>query len=139
MIPATARAAQPATRWQREWRDAVVRLAKRLGLGGRLAVERGFLPKAVDGLLAVDEALDLTPLLRRARATKTEAELAILARCAEAVAIGQSAFLDTIRPGRSELAVFADVRCAIEEFAGCRRIRWASGCQYFSVASPSGV
>ncbi|MGD9508705.1 MAG: M24 family metallopeptidase [Geminicoccaceae bacterium] len=106
--------------YHQEWRDAVGRLAKRLGLGGRLAVERGFLPKAVDGLLDVDEALDLTPLLRRARATKTEAELAVLARCAEAVAIGQRRFLETVRPGRSELAVFADVRCAMEEFAGCR-------------------
>ena len=43
-----------------------------------------------------------------------------LRRCAEAVAIGQRAFLDSVRPGRSELAVFADIRCAIEEFAGCR-------------------
>ena len=43
-----------------------------------------------------------------------------LARCAEAVAIGQRVFLDSVRPGRSELAVFADIRCAIEEFAGCR-------------------
>jgi Xaa-Pro aminopeptidase len=68
----------------------------------------------------VDEALDLTPQLRRARATKTAAELATLARCAEAVAIGQRVFLETVRPGRSELSVFADVRCAIEEFAGCR-------------------
>jgi Xaa-Pro dipeptidase len=58
--------------------------------------------------------------LRRARATKTAAELAALARCAEAVAIGQRVFLDTVRPGRSELAVFADVRRAIEEFAGRR-------------------
>ena len=106
--------------YHQEWRDAVGRLAKRLGLVGRLAVERGFLPKAVDGLLAVDETLDLTSHLRRARATKTEAELAILGRCAEAVAIGQRAFLETVQPGRSELAVFADVRCAIEEFAGCR-------------------
>jgi Xaa-Pro dipeptidase len=106
--------------YHREWRDAVGRLAKRLGLGGRLAVERGRLPKAIDPLLAVDEALDLTPHLRRARATKTAAELATLVRCAEAVAIGQRAFLETVRPGRSELAVFADVRCAIEEFAGCR-------------------
>ncbi|MFO1035306.1 MAG: Xaa-Pro peptidase family protein [Geminicoccaceae bacterium] len=106
--------------YQAGWREAVGRLAKRLGLGGRLAAERGFLPKSLDGLLAVDNAPDLTPHLRRARATKTGAELATLARCAEAVAIGQRVFLETARAGRSELAVFADVRCAMEEFAGCR-------------------
>ena len=102
------------------WREAVRRLVQRLGVGGRIAGERGFVPAGLDGVLEVDGSLDLSPGLSRARATKTAAELATLQRCAQAVAIGQRRFLDVVRPGRSELAVFADVRCAIEEFAGCR-------------------
>lgn len=102
------------------WREAVRRLAERLGVGGRIAGERGFVPAGLEGLLAIDGALDLSEGLRRARATKTAAELATLQHCAEAVALGQRTFLDVVRPGRSELAVFADIRCAIEQFAGCR-------------------
>jgi Xaa-Pro dipeptidase len=102
------------------WADAVRRLLGRLGVGGRIACERGFAPAGLADLVPVDPALDLVPGLRRARAVKTPAELAALTRSAEAAAIGQRAFLDAVRPGRSELAVFADVRCAIEEFAGCR-------------------
>lgn len=102
------------------WREAVRALASRLGVGGRVAGERGFFPGALRDLLPADEALDVKAPLRRARATKTAAELEALGRCAQAVAVGQEAFVAALRPGRSELAVFADVRCAIEEFAGCR-------------------
>jgi Xaa-Pro aminopeptidase len=34
--------------------------------------------------------------------------------------LGQRAFLEALKPGRTELAVFADIRCAIEEFTGER-------------------
>ncbi|MEZ5863993.1 MAG: M24 family metallopeptidase [Geminicoccaceae bacterium] len=102
------------------YRTAVGSLARRLGVGGRLAGERGHVPQILGDVLPVDTALDLTPPLRRLRATKTAEELAALRRSAEAVAIGQRRFLEALRPGRSELAVFAEIRCAIEEFAGCR-------------------
>jgi Xaa-Pro aminopeptidase len=102
------------------YRAAVRALTRLLGVGGRIAAERGLLPAHLTDLLPADPALDITPALRRARATKTEAELAALQRCAEAVAIGQRRFLETVRAGVSELAVFAAIRCAIEEFAGAR-------------------
>src|SRR6476619_656531 len=34
------------------WREAVRRLAERLGVGGRIAGERGFVPAGLEGLLA---------------------------------------------------------------------------------------
>ena len=70
--------------------------------------------------LPVRLGIDIMTPLAHARATKTAAELVALQRCADAVARGQAEFLKALRPGRTELAVFADVRCAIEEFAGER-------------------
>ncbi|MFL5335149.1 MAG: M24 family metallopeptidase [Geminicoccaceae bacterium] len=102
------------------WRGAGERLIARLGVSGRVAGERGSAPSRLADILPIDASLDLMPGLCQARATKTGAELAVLMRCAEAVGIGQRVFLDRVQPGRSELAVFADIRCAIEEFAGCR-------------------
>lgn len=102
------------------YRTAVGSLVRRLGVGGRLAGERSHVPHILGDILPVDTALDLTPALRRLRATKTALELQALRRSAEAVAIGQKRFVEALRPGRSELAVFAEIRCAIEEFAGCR-------------------
>jgi Xaa-Pro aminopeptidase len=102
------------------YRAAVGTLVERLGVSGRIAAERGQFPLVLGDLITVDAALDLTPPLRRLRATKTADELTVLRRCAEAAAIGQRRFLEALRPGRSELAVFADIRCAIEEFAGYR-------------------
>ena len=100
--------------------EAVRDLAARLGVGGTIAVEPASLTAALDSLWPQGRKVDLTEPLRRARATKTAAELVILRRCAAAAAVGQRAFLRTVRPGRSELAVFADIRCAMEEFAGER-------------------
>jgi Xaa-Pro aminopeptidase len=102
------------------YRSAVRTLLGRLRPSGRIAAERGCFPALLGDVIEVDHKLDLTPPLRRQRATKTAAELATLKRCAEAVAIGQSRFHAALRPGRSELEVFADIRSAIEMFAGCR-------------------
>ena len=60
------------------WADAVRRLVARLGVGGRVACERGFAPASLADLAPVETALDLVPGLRRARAVKTPAELATL-------------------------------------------------------------
>lgn len=102
------------------YRAAVRKLIDRLRPSGRIAAERGFFPALLGDLVPVDPKLDVTPPLRRLRATKTADELATLRRCAEAVAIGQDRFHAALRPGRSELEVFADIRAAIEVFAGCR-------------------
>lgn len=102
------------------YRAAVAALLDRLKPAGRIAAERGFFPSILADLVPVDPKLDVSPPLRRLRATKTAAELATLKRCAEAVAIGQNRFHAALQPGRSELEVFADIRSAIEMFAGCR-------------------
>jgi Xaa-Pro aminopeptidase len=102
------------------YRSAVRTLVERLRPSGRIAAERGCFPALLGDVIEVDPRLDLTPPLRRQRATKTAAELATLRRCAEAVAIGQNRFHAALWPGRSELEVFADIRASIEMFAGCR-------------------
>jgi Xaa-Pro aminopeptidase len=98
---------------------AVRGLAARLGLGGTLAVEPVTFTAALAEALG-GRTVDLTPALTRARMTKTAAELDLMRRSAEAAAVGQRAFLRAVRPGRTELAVFADIRLAIEELAGER-------------------
>lgn len=102
------------------YRAAITTLVRRMGVGGTIAVDPRSFPAALSVLLEVDPGIDLVTPLDHARATKTAAELVTLKRCADAVALGQAAFLKALRPGRTELAVFADVRCAIEEFAGQR-------------------
>ena len=100
--------------------SAVQALVDRLGITGPIAADPLSFPHWLADILAVDHRLDVMTPLRHERATKTAAELAALQRCAEAVALGQAEFLRALRPGRTELAVFADVRRAIEEFAGER-------------------
>jgi Xaa-Pro aminopeptidase len=72
---------------------------------------------------ALGEAVPIVPIdraLARARAVKTEAEVAALRRSAEVTAVGHRAAAAAVRPGRSELAVFADIRLAMETEAGER-------------------
>ena len=102
-----------------EYRSAIQRLAARLGIGGNLATDAG---RDAGSILSTHtrELTDITPYLQHQRSTKTAAELVALKRCADAAAIGQRAFYASTRPGRTELDAFADIRCAIENFAGER-------------------
>ncbi len=103
------------------FRAGVAGLVKRLGVAGRLAVEpETFVASLLDVLPEHGTRANITPSLRQARATKTSTELALLRRSAEAAAIGQRSFLRAVAAGRSELAVFADIRLAMEQFAGER-------------------
>ncbi len=99
---------------------ALRRLAARLGVGGRIASERGLDPSRLLADAGEPHRLDIAPALQRQRATKTAGERILLARAAEAASVGQRAFQATLRPGRTELELFAEVRCAIETFAGER-------------------
>lgn len=99
---------------------AVAGLARRLGVGGKIAADPCSFPASLLDLLPLERGLDLTTPLDRARATKTAAERAALQRCADGAALGQATFLQALRPGRTELEVFADIRGAIEGFAGQR-------------------
>ena len=99
---------------------AAAKVVRRLGASGSWAIEPGSFVASLSDVLPGERFLNVSPALRQARAIKTTGELQIMYRCAEAATIGQHAFLTAARPGRTELAVFADIRCAIEEFAGER-------------------
>jgi Xaa-Pro aminopeptidase len=101
---------------------AVRELTSAMGLRGRVAVEERTTPATLHAVLGdlgadpvgIDAALD------RARAIKTDEEVAALRRCAELTAVGQRAALGAVAAGRTELEVFADVRLAMESAAGRR-------------------
>jgi Xaa-Pro dipeptidase len=102
--------------------DAVRRAAKDLGLGGVVAIEERTFPMALrsafDGI--VDRFVDIRLPLDRMRSIKTPLEVALLQRNAEIAAAGQRAAVDVSVPGRTELEIFADVRCAMESIVGNR-------------------
>jgi len=100
--------------------EAVGAMKTRLGVGGVLAVEPESFSARLAALLEPSRTVDLTPALRRVRATKTAAEMETLRRAAQAAAVGQAAFHAAARAGRTELDVFAEIRAAIENFAGGR-------------------
>ncbi len=99
--------------------EALRRLVARLGVGGVLASETATHTALLDTVLGTAR-VDVTPALRRQRATKTAAELAALRRVAAITATGQRAFAAALAAGRSELALFADIRAAMEAEAGER-------------------
>lgn len=99
--------------------EALRRLAATLGVGGVLASEPATHTAALDAVLGTAR-VDITPALRRQRATKTAAELVALRRVAAITATGQRAFASALAAGRSELALFADIRRAMEAEAGER-------------------
>jgi Xaa-Pro aminopeptidase len=99
---------------------AVTAMQARLGVGGVLAIEPAGFSARLGALLNAGRTVDVTPALARARATKTPAEMQLMRRSAQAAAVGQEAFYRSARAGRTELDVFADIRAAIENFAGER-------------------
>jgi Xaa-Pro aminopeptidase len=105
-----------------EFAPTVARLARELGVSGRVAVERTSFPWALGEALAevVDGFVGFDDALAAARVVKTPAEIDALRRCAEVASIGQRAALAGTRAGRTELEVFADIRCAMETAAGAR-------------------
>jgi Xaa-Pro dipeptidase len=99
---------------------AVSRVAARLGVRGTLAIERASFPATLRDQLPTARHVDIVPALARQRATKTDDEIARLRRAAEAAAIGQRTALRAARAGISELALFTEIRLAMETFAGER-------------------
>jgi Xaa-Pro aminopeptidase len=104
------------------YRVAVTRALDELDVAGVVAVETATLSALVADLLAGRGASTVTidRELDRMRATKTPAEVQRLRFCARLTDAGQRAALDTARPGRSELEIWADVRLAMEQLAGQR-------------------
>ncbi|HTW26815.1 MAG TPA: Xaa-Pro peptidase family protein [Acetobacteraceae bacterium] len=99
---------------------AVERVATRLGVRGVLAVEPASFPAALRDRLPATRHAEIGPTLARARATKTPAELALLRRAAETAAVGQRTALQAARAEITELALFAEIRLAMENAAGER-------------------
>lgn len=99
---------------------AVAEMKKKLGVGGKLAVENDTFPLALSRLLDGKGTVDISGPLARQRATKTHAEKAAMRRAAGAAAIGQNTCRKAALPGRSELDAFAEIRAAMENFAGER-------------------
>lgn len=99
---------------------AVTDVTQRLGIRGVLAIEPASFPVHLREQLQPARCVDITPALARQRATKTPLEIAALRRAAEAAGAGQRAALLAAREGISELALFAEIRLAMETFAGER-------------------
>lgn len=99
---------------------AIAQMMARLGIGGVFGAEPETLPARLAASLGADRTVNITEPLRRARATKTAEEKELMRRAATAAAKGQQAFYEWTRPGRTELDVFAQIRAAMENFAGER-------------------
>jgi Xaa-Pro dipeptidase len=93
---------------------------QRLGVSGVVAVEPASFPASLREILPASGYANITPALVRQRSTKTREEIMALRRAAEAAAVGQRAALSAAREGISELALFAEIRLAMETFAGER-------------------
>ena len=89
-----------------------------LDVGGRLGVEATGYP--IDPLFSASAVLNVEAALDRVRAIKCEGEKPLLRRAAEAACVGQNALYNYLKPGRSELEVFSDIRREMEMFAGQR-------------------
>ena len=101
------------------YRAAVERLVRRLGVGGRLAIQAAHHPASLADLLPgphvlIDRALD------RARAVKTASEIAALRHVGAITAQGQIAARAVSRAGLSEVEVLNGIRAVIEQAAGLR-------------------
>lgn len=102
------------------YKEATDRLAKDMRLGGIIAIEEQSFPLSLYPLVDGRERRPLDLSLKRERAIKTPAEIALLRRAAQVASIGQRAFLEAARAERSELEIFADIRLAMESAAGER-------------------
>jgi Xaa-Pro dipeptidase len=110
---------QPANQW-----EALHRVLRECDLGGQLGVERTVLPAALtDAIRAAFPDLRLqeaTPALAAACLVKTEEEVTRLRRAIALTDVGQDAARRFLQPGLTEIALFAAVRGAMEQAAGCR-------------------
>lgn len=99
------------------YRQAVTALIERLGVSGKIAVERQGFSAMLSDVLSPTATVDINLALSERRATKTHDEIAALTRAAQAAAQGQDKARAIIRPGMTELEAFAHIRLAMESFA----------------------
>lgn len=100
------------------YRRAVEQMIRRLGVGGKLAVQIASHPASVNDILPMGLSIDA--LLNRVRAVKTRIEIAALRVAAASASQGQRAARHFSRAGLSELEVLNAIRAVIENGAGSR-------------------
>jgi len=105
---------------RRNYQAALQALLARMNVGGTIASDDWLDLRLFAPATCGEDLVDINPALSRRRSIKTTDELKLLQRSAEAASIGQRAFRTALRSGRTELEVFAEIRCAIETFAGER-------------------
>jgi Xaa-Pro aminopeptidase len=95
---------------------AFTQLARKLGVGGRVAVEPATFPASLHVALesAVSDFVNVVPEMAKARAIKTPGEIELLRHCAKLAGVGQRAALERVKPGGSEIELWAKVRSAME-------------------------
>lgn len=108
--------AEEQTDQETNYLNSVLTTARKLGVGGTIAMEPSTFPAAVRAALepSVDGFVSVTTELARARAVKTPGEVELLRHCAKLSTIGQRTALSRVRPGRPELDVWAEIRAAME-------------------------
>jgi Xaa-Pro aminopeptidase len=111
---------QPANLWA-----ALRRALQETGTtSGLLGVEPTTLPvliaRALDQEFPELHYADATAALAEARSVKTAAEIARLRRAIDLTAVGQNAARRFLQAGMTEIALFGQVRAAMEEAAGSR-------------------
>lgn len=84
----------------------------------RVAIESAHLPGVVRDALGATQINDLGPALHRMRRSKYEDELACIRRAIRATEAGHRAARESIRPGLTELDLYAEVQSAITRIAG---------------------
>jgi Xaa-Pro dipeptidase len=106
----------------REYVAAARRLVRTLGISGTVAVEAGSFPASLAEVLSarVATTVPVDEALSRVRMVKTANEIVALRRASAVTDAGQLAAAPAARAGRSELELFADLRCAMETAAGGR-------------------
>lgn len=83
-----------------------------------IAVDYAHLPIAVRDTFGATKIDDVGPALHRMRRSKYEDELACIRRAIRAAEVGHQAARNVIRPGLTELDVYAEVQSAITRAAG---------------------
>ncbi|GAA3940333.1 Xaa-Pro peptidase family protein [Microbacterium soli] len=108
--------------WQ-HYREGLGRLLDAAGLrAGTLLVEPDTLSATAAELIALRdlERLDATAALQQVRKTKTAVELEVIRRGAALTSTAQRRAAEAVRPGRTELECFAEVRAVWDDAIGGR-------------------
>ncbi len=104
------------TNHESNYAKAVIDLTNKLSVGGKVAIEPATFPASVQVALgsSVSGFVSVVSEIAKARAVKTPAEIELLRHCAKLATVGQKAALARVKPGRPEMAQWAEVRSAME-------------------------